>query len=195
MPKRHRSLATVILIAAPFTLVSAIGCKDQPAAGPATAPAAANTSMATAELEGFSFSYPANWTLTKTPDGKGINVTAARDGDWEPNVFVQVQPTQGEKAPDEELAENAAMLGATKDDYRVRNTAVVDHPAGFKHTRIEYTNTVTASDGGKVSLQQWSILIPVKKGSRVQLQAAADADVWSTYQPVFEKIVESIKVK
>ncbi|QOV91873.1 hypothetical protein [Humisphaera borealis] len=193
MPTRHRSPAgTALLLACSFALAGVSGCKDKPAAGPATAPAAA-ASMATAELNGVSFQYPADWKITKTPDGSGVNVTAARDGDWEPNVFLRIQSTQGEKAIDEELAENAALLAASKDDYKLRNSGVVDHPAGFKYTRIEYNNSVSVSEGN-VPVQQWSILIPLKKGSRLQVQVAADATVWSKHQPTFEKIVDSIKL-
>ena len=194
MPIRHRSFAgTALLLTCSFALVGASGCKDAPSTGPATAPAAAAAALASGELSGVTFQYPSGWKMTKTPDGKGVNVSGPIDGDWEPNVYFEIQPVQGDPALDEQLVANAEFLATRKgEDYRFRNRSEFDHPNGFKYGRIEYTNP---SEGdARIPLQQWSILIPLKKGTRVQIQAAAATDVWSKHQPTFEKIVDSIKL-
>jgi len=177
-----------------ITLTTIAGCKEAPSATPATAAAAAPARMLDGELDGVTFKYPADWKLTRTADGKGVNVTGPSDGDWEPNLFFEIQPVQGEPEIDEQLSANAEMLGTRKEDYRHRNTTQGDHPNGFKFGRIEYTNS--SSEGSvKVPLQQWSILVPMGKQRRLQIQAAAAAENWSNSQPTFEKIFNSVQLK
>ncbi len=188
----HPTRPLVCAVVAALLAGVAPGCKDKPAAAPATAPAAVAT-MATADLNGVTFQYPADWKVTKTPDGKGINVSGPTDGDWEPNVFFEIQPVQADMSLDQQLVASAELLGARMTDYRFRSREELDHPAGFKYGRIEYTNTSDEGDV-KVPLQKWSILIPLSKTTRVQVQAAAASAVWSKHQPTFEKIVESVRV-
>jgi hypothetical protein len=186
-----RAVAAAVLLA-PLAGLPGGGCKGEPAAAPATA-AAAGT--ARASVAGVAFEHPAGWTVTPLPDGSGVNVTGPADAGWEPNVFVEVQPNPDDRAVDELLSSNVALLGARKQDFGVRNQSVLDHPNGFKYGRVEYTNTSEAvgEKSAGVPLTQWSIVAPLPgKKQRLQVQAAAATAAWDKYRPQFEKLVDSI---
>lgn len=197
MPNRtaaplSRTVAAAAVVLAPLFCLPAGGCKGEPPAAPATA-AAGGTARAT--VAGVTFEHPAGWTVTALPDGTGVNVAGPADAGWEPNVFVEVQPNPDDRAVDELLSSNVALLGARKQDFQVRNQSTADHPNGFRYGRVEYTNTSEAvgDKAAGVPLTQWSIVAPLPgKKRRLQVQAAAATAAWDKYQPQFEKVVGSI---
>ena len=195
MPNRTAApLPRAVLAAAalfvPLAALAGGGCKGEQKAGPATAPSAA-AAVTQTTFNGVTFEHPADWKVNVLPDNKGVNVTAPEDAGWEPNVFVEVQPSPDGKAVDELLSANVALLGARKQDFQVRNQSTADHPKGFKFGRVEYTNSSEGSPS--VPLTQWSIVAPIPgKQQRLQVQAAAATAAWDKYRPQFERVVESI---
>lgn len=173
------------------------GCKKQSAASPggSTTPASAEVPMSSGSYGGVTFQYPSDWKLQKRSENgvEGIEVTAPTDdGDWRPYVFFEIVDAPGSYDLAELLDQAGNALQARKVGFHLNDSRVVNHPNGYRLGRLDY-NATAEQAGTALTWQQLLIPLPGQK-KRLIVSASAAKDTWSKYQPIFEKIEDSIQL-
>jgi hypothetical protein len=190
LPARRAAVA----LAAGAFFVGVAGCKkeDAPvaAAGPAAPAAAAQPTYA---FETVTFAYPAGWKVQPGPDGKGVIAVGPRDGDWEPNVALRTYANPEDKSVDALLAEGLEQVSRKPDFESKEKRSPIEHPAGLPYGRVAYLSKDDTTS--QVSLAHWygAVLLPDKRW--MQVQASTAVETRDKYEPVFQALVDSMRVK
>ena len=182
-------------LALPLALALLTGCKEgQEKAAPAQAqqagPATVKSGYTRQEYEGVTFHYPSDWSSAPSGEAGGQLVTApGPESDWSPSVHVQVVKDPGSQDLQKVVDEAVMTLRERRDQFVPREQKVLTHPGGFPYGRVEYT-----SERGIVGMTQWELFAPIPGGRRLLVHASARTEDWPKYQPVFEEIVNSIRL-
>ena len=190
IPARRAIVAAVVGVLS----VGVVGCKKEEAPAPGAAKAEpAATAQPTHAFEAVTFAYPAGWKVQPGPDGKGVVVVGPRDGDWEPNVAMRTNANPEDKSLDELLTEALERVSRKPDFESKGKRSPIDHPGGFAYGRLAY---VSKDEGtSQVSLAHWYVVVPLPDKRWLELQASAPVEARDKYEPVFQALVDSIKVK
>jgi hypothetical protein len=89
----------------------------------------------------------------------------------------------------------AKLLDALADNgagtIHVISKQVLPHPGGFQYGRLAYTK-IASGEGTK--LTGWELYIPLEGAKQLYVEAKAPTELWPTYEPIFTKIIDSIRL-
>ena len=154
----------------------------------APAPAAG---MASENYKGVTFQYPKDWAAKKIEgEEEGLEVTSpAIEGDWQASVLLRVlNGVEGQSLAEavDQTAQSAIVRKVATGEVRVK---LLTHPAGFPYGQIDYARSVQ-----DIPLTQRELLIPMSGVQQLVVKASSSTGAWSKNEPVFNKIVESIRL-
>ena len=141
---------------------------------------------------GFSMSYPSNWTRTEKVNESMILKVAVYEGTINVSATAEdeskeLTSTQYAQLTDEMIGKSIGKMGLEKvseDDISLNGTP------GRKRIHV----LTTQSDGKDVRVKQVMILA-AKNGKGYSMTASAIEDWYPQFEPVINKMIESIKIK
>lgn len=191
MPTHRTPLLLALTLA--LGLALGAGCKEgqeKPATAQPPAPASLKSGFTQQTYEGVTFHYPSDWSSAPSGEGGGQLITApGPESDWSPSFHVQVVKDPGSQDLQKVVDEAVMTLRERRDRFVPKEQKVLTHPGGFPYGRVEYT-----SERGIVGMTQWELFAPMPGGRRLLVHASARTEDWPKYQPVFEEMVNSIRL-
>ncbi len=185
-----KHVAICLVTAAAISLSACSKSDDAKPAGPAAAAADAATTFVPSTYLGVTFDVPEGWKAENKFDQGGKDYTApAVDGNWAPDLFFEVNADRDERDLASTLDRAVAKAEKEKPGFALTEKKTLTHPHGFQYGRLEYTNK-----NDETPLTRWELVIPLDGEKRLYVHASAATSTWPRYQPIFAKVIDSIRL-
>jgi hypothetical protein len=164
------------------------------AAGPTTEPTTAPTTveMDVKRFSGIDIPYPKGWSARELSQLDGLLIICpTTDADWQANVFVELRPVAHKRSLSDSLDSLAKELKERKHGFVQLDKRIATHPRGFEYGVIDYT----CKDVTGLALLEHEVILPLSGDRRLYLLFSTAEAVKEKYEPIFEQMLEALRVQ